>query len=87
VFLAINSSKYKRSSLIASKRSVLNNVFLFILGSTVFYPADAVSTERSIELAANTKGICFVRTSRPATAIIYKNDEVFEVIIIIIKYS
>jgi len=50
----------------------------------VFYPADAVSCERSIELAANTKGICFVRTSRPATAVIYKNDEVFEVIIIII---
>lgn len=47
----------------------------------MFYPADAVSCERSIELAANTKGICFIRTSRPATAVIYKNDEVFEVII------
>lgn len=59
----------------------LEDIALFrsIPGSTVFYPADAVSTERSIELAANTKGICFVRTSRPATAIIYKNDEVFEI--------
>jgi len=53
----------------------------------VFYPADAVSCERSIELAANTKGICFIRTSRPATAVIYKNDEVFEVIIIIYRYN
>lgn len=48
-------------------------------GSTVFYPSDAVSTERAVELAANTKGVCFIRTSRPATAIIYKNDEVFKV--------
>ncbi|KAE9533354.1 hypothetical protein AGLY_009257 [Aphis glycines] len=59
----------------------LEDIALFrsIPGSTVFYPADAVSCERSIELAANTKGICFVRTSRPATAIIYKNEEVFEI--------
>ncbi|CAH1731749.1 transketolase-like protein 2 [Aphis gossypii] len=59
----------------------LEDIALFrsIPGSTVFYPADAVSCERSIELAANTKGICFIRTSRPATAIIYKNEEVFEI--------
>ncbi|XP_020281107.1 transketolase isoform X2 [Pseudomyrmex gracilis] len=50
-------------------------MFRTIPGSTVFYPSDAVSTERAIELAANTKGICFVRTSRPATAVLYKNDE------------
>lgn len=54
------------------------------LGATVFYPADAVSCERAIELAANTKGICFIRTSRPATAVIYKNDEVFTVIIVLL---
>jgi len=54
-------------------------LFRSIPGSTVFYPSDAVSTERAVELAANTKGICFIRTSRPATAIIYKNDEVFKV--------
>ncbi|KAF4529183.1 hypothetical protein B566_EDAN016229 [Ephemera danica] len=30
------------------------------MGSTVFYPSDAVSCERAIELAANTKGVCFV---------------------------
>jgi len=59
--------------------NILNNLFVFLLGSTIFYPADAVSCERSIEIAANTKGICFIRTSRPPTAVIYKNDEVFEV--------
>lgn len=52
-------------------------MFRTIPGSTVFYPADAVATERAIELAANTKGICFIRTSRPATAVIYKNEEPF----------
>jgi len=46
---------------------------------TVFYPSDAVSCERAIELAANTKGMTFTRTSRPATPVIYDNEEVFEV--------
>lgn len=54
-------------------------MFRTIPGSTVFYPCDAVSTERAIELAANTKGVCFVRTSRPATAVIYENEEPFTV--------
>ncbi|XP_014213002.1 transketolase isoform X2 [Copidosoma floridanum] len=50
-------------------------MFRAVPGSTVFYPCDAVSTERAAELAANTKGICFIRTSRPNTPVIYKNDE------------
>lgn len=54
-------------------------LFRSIPGSTVFYPSDAVSTERAIELAANTKGVCFVRTSRPATEILYGNDDAFEI--------
>jgi len=54
-------------------------MFRTIPGSTVFYPSDAVSTERAVELAANTKGVCFIRTSRPNTAVIYKNDEPFQV--------
>jgi transketolase len=59
----------------------LEDIALFrtIPGSTVFYPADAVSTERSVELAANTKGVCFIRTSRPATAVIYANNEKFNI--------
>lgn len=55
------------------------SMFRSLPGATVFYPADAVSTERACELAANTDGICFVRTGRPANAVIYKADEVFEV--------
>lgn len=52
-------------------------MFRSIPGSTVFYPSDAVSTERAVEIAANTKGICFIRTSRPNTAVLYKNNEIF----------
>ncbi|XP_003745031.1 transketolase [Galendromus occidentalis] len=53
-------------------------MFRSIPGSLVFYPSDAVSTERACELAANYHGIVFIRTSRPATTILYPNDEVFE---------
>ncbi|XP_014475838.1 PREDICTED: transketolase-like protein 2 isoform X2 [Dinoponera quadriceps] len=54
-------------------------MFRSIPGSTVFYPSDAVSAERAVELAANTKGICFIRTSRPNTAILYNNDELLAI--------
>lgn len=54
-------------------------MFRSIPGSTVFYPTDAVSTERAVELAANTKGICFIRTSRPNVPVIYENNEPFVV--------
>ncbi|XP_051167470.1 transketolase-like protein 2 isoform X1 [Leptopilina boulardi] len=54
-------------------------MFRTVPGSTVFYPSDAVSTERAVELAANTKGVCFIRTSRPNTAVLYKNDENFAI--------
>ncbi|XP_050308046.1 transketolase-like protein 2 [Anthonomus grandis grandis] len=55
------------------------SMFRSIPGSTVFYPADAVAAERAIELAANTPGITFTRTNRPATKIIYPNDQEFQV--------
>uniref|UniRef100_A0A1A9WEJ4 Transketolase-like pyrimidine-binding domain-containing protein n=1 Tax=Glossina brevipalpis TaxID=37001 RepID=A0A1A9WEJ4_9MUSC len=54
-------------------------MFRTIPGSTVFYPSDAVSCERAVELAANTKGVCFIRTSRPNTAVIYENNETFAI--------
>lgn len=54
-------------------------MFRTIPGSTIFYPSDAVSTERAVELAANTKGICFIRTSRPATVNVYENNEEFQI--------
>jgi len=54
-------------------------MFRAIPGSTVFYPSEAVSMERAVELAANTKGICFIRSSRPAMPVLYKADEIFEI--------
>jgi len=54
-------------------------MFRTLPGSTVFYPSDAVATERACELAANTQGICFIRTSRPNTPVIYANDEPFAI--------
>lgn len=59
----------------------LEDIALFrtLPGSTVFYPSDAVATERACELAANTQGICFIRTSRPNTPVIYANDEPFAI--------
>lgn len=55
------------------------SMFRTIPGSTVFYPSDAVSCERACELAANTKGVCFIRTSRPNTLNLYPNNEQFQI--------
>ncbi|XP_068601777.1 transketolase-like protein 2 [Brachionichthys hirsutus] len=54
-------------------------MFRAIPTCTVFYPSDAVSMERAVELAANTKGVCFIRSSRPETAVLYESLETFEV--------
>lgn len=54
-------------------------MFRTIPGCTVFYPSDAVSTERAVELAANTKGLCYIRTSRPNVPVIYSNNEEFTI--------
>ncbi|XP_004478778.2 transketolase-like protein 2 [Dasypus novemcinctus] len=54
-------------------------MFRSIPNCTVFYPSDALSTEHAVYLAANTKGMCFIRTSRPETAVIYTPQEKFEI--------
>ncbi|XP_057656072.1 transketolase-like protein 2 [Diorhabda carinulata] len=54
-------------------------MFRSIPGSTVFYPSDVVAVERAVELAANTKGITFIRTARAPTAVVYPNDQIFEI--------
>ncbi|VDM67026.1 unnamed protein product, partial [Strongylus vulgaris] len=54
-------------------------LFRAVPGSTVFYPTDAVSAERATELAANIKGIVFIRTGRPALPVLYDNNEPFAV--------
>lgn len=53
--------------------------FRALIGSIVFYPSDAISCERAVELAANYKGTAYIRTSRPNSALIYENNEKFEI--------
>jgi transketolase len=48
-------------------------------GSTVLYPSDAVCAEKLVEQMAGHKGICFLRTSRPKTPVIYTNEESFPI--------
>jgi transketolase len=54
-------------------------MFRAVHGSAVFYPADAVSTERLTEEMARRGGICYLRTSRPKTPVIYSASEKFPV--------
>jgi transketolase len=44
----------------------------------VFHPSDAVCSYRCCELMANVRGMCYLRTHRPATPILYSFDERFE---------
>jgi transketolase len=54
-------------------------MFRAIPGATVLYPSDAVSAERLTEIAARRAGVCYLRTSRPKTPVIYTNEEKFPV--------
>jgi transketolase len=54
-------------------------MFRAIPGSVILYPSDAVSAERVVVEAARHRGICYIRTTRPKTAILYSNDEQFPI--------
>ena len=54
-------------------------IFRAIPGATVLYPSDGVSAERLTEEMARRAGICYLRTSRPKSAILYGKDEKFPV--------
>ncbi len=56
---------------LAMMRSVPNCV--------VFYPCDAVSTERLVAAAAAFSGMAYLRTTRPKTPIIYTTGDRFEI--------
>ncbi len=50
-----------------------------VVGSTVLYPSDAVCAEKLMDEMTRHKGICFLRTSRPKTPVLYNNDESFPI--------
>jgi transketolase len=54
-------------------------MFRAIPDATVVYPSDGVCAERLTEEMARRAGICYIRTSRPKTAVLYGNDEKFPV--------
>ncbi len=54
-------------------------MFRTIGSSVVFYPADAIATERLVAAAAQHQGIVYIRTTRGATPILYSPEEEFTV--------
>jgi transketolase len=54
-------------------------MFRTIPNSVIFYPSDAVSTEYVVKEAAQYRGICYIRSSRPKTPVLYSNDEQFPI--------
>lgn len=50
-----------------------------VAGSVVLYPSDAVCAEKLMDQMASHRGICFLRTSRPKTPVIYPNEEAFPI--------
>jgi transketolase len=54
-------------------------MFRPIPGCVVLYPSDAVSSEACVAAAAARKGLCYIRTSRPATPILYPPGETFAI--------
>ena len=59
----------------------LEDIALFrsVPNMTVLVPSDPFSTERAVELAANTYGSFFIRTERNAHKTLYDSNEKFEV--------
>ena len=54
-------------------------VFRPIPGCVVLYPSDAFSAEACVENAARYQGLSYIRTTRPATPLLYSNTELFPI--------
>jgi transketolase len=54
-------------------------IFRPIPGCVVLYPSDAISTEACVEAAARHRGLVYIRTTRPATPLLYSRDETFPI--------
>ena len=54
-------------------------MFRALPDSIVFYPSDAVSTERIIESCIKLEGIKYIRTTRGKTPVIYSNNDYFPI--------
>ena len=54
-------------------------MFRSIVDAVVLYPADAVSTERLVEAAAEYHGMVYIRTTRGGTPILYGDEDSFTI--------
>jgi len=54
-------------------------IFTPIPGCAVFYPCDAPSAEACVETMAQHEGMAYIRTTRPATPVLYQKGEKFPV--------
>jgi transketolase len=55
------------------------SMFRAVFGSTVLYPSDAVCAAHLVHAMSELKGVCFIRTTREKTPILYKADEKFPI--------
>ncbi|MBS3081151.1 transketolase [Candidatus Pacearchaeota archaeon] len=55
------------------------SLFRLLFNSTIFYPCDAVSTEKLVYECSKLKGIKYIRTTRSKTPVIYSNKETFPI--------
>ncbi len=55
------------------------SLFRSVPGCAVLYPSDGFSAEGCVRAMAEHKGLAYLRTTRPATALLYKKDEAFPV--------
>jgi len=54
-------------------------IFRPIPGCVVLYPSDAFQTEALVEAMAQHQGMCYLRTTRPATPLLYSKEEQFPI--------
>lgn len=54
-------------------------MFRPIPGCAVLYPCDAYSTEACVESLAKYRGLSYIRTTRPATPLIYSREDKFPI--------
>jgi transketolase len=54
-------------------------MFRAIADAVVLYPADAVSTERMVEIAAAHRGMVYIRTTRGGTPLLYDDGDIFTI--------
>jgi transketolase len=54
-------------------------MFRAVFGSTVLYPADAISTAHLVHTMCDLPNICYLRTTREKTPILYKPEDKFPI--------